>query len=137
MPRGFLLRFEELIQTSSSDVSDDVLPAVQCGTETVTKTSGEGGDPDPKSQSVRAIPLEETRGGSAKITPQAGTQTGTFVQAEGVDADPKSQSIRAIPRTARESNAAPQCGTQTGTAVRAEGADADPKLGGLRCVPRE
>lgn len=97
MKQAFLLRFREQIGSASTDAqSPRGLLNPLAGTQTVTKIAGEGGDPDPRSQSFRILPHGDSQ--DANPLPLMGTQTYTEVKGESGDPDPKCHALFLIPR---------------------------------------
>jgi hypothetical protein len=75
MRRGFLLRFQEPVETTTPCTP---VGAVLAGTETLTKAQGEGVDADLRTQSNRIIPEL----GGPVLRPLSGTETLTEVKGE-------------------------------------------------------
>jgi hypothetical protein len=100
MRRGFVLRFQELVEdepVGQPEVQAPTLPL--SGTQTVTKASGEARDADASSRACLPIPRGAALRARARSVTSCGTKTITEVKTEASDSDPKSYSLRAIPRS--------------------------------------
>jgi hypothetical protein len=143
MTRAFLLRFEESVKPRNPDTGlptvspDFVVPLAS--TQTVTKTSGETADHDPKSVSLNFIPRL-----TDKHRPVTVLATKTITETrESPDADPKKRSLNPLPRgeapytedANQNSFIVPLASTQTATATK-ESRDSDPKKRSVHAIPR-